>query len=359
MPFAPASASVWQPVQPAVWKTCLPAVGSPVAWGVVGTVPTTVFGRGETVLPPEQPARTSPQAARIRAPRRTRASLLNGHGRPPRKLRRSRRPGRRPVRDRAGQTTASAGMRASLVSCAATTCRASRRHRSLRRRRRPSSSPHAAAREDEGEVGGHGISLDHQPPEQPPARAAGDDRAHAGCEAAIVERREGGSRVRHRQVDRGGGADGEQARPGLDVHGGGRGRRCDPSAGEGGPAPAPATAGGEPTRQRTAIGACAERCNLECYDCPQFPGTIALGSRCSARGSLSRHARRPAAIPSAVGRSRPPASILRPRYDRGWLQMYLGRCAFCVRRPRRNLRCRGRVDATIDRTPWGLAHCRY
>ena len=61
VPLAPASLSVWQLLQPAVSKTCLPAAGSPFASGVVGTVPTTVSGAGDTVLPP-QPASTSARA---------------------------------------------------------------------------------------------------------------------------------------------------------------------------------------------------------------------------------------------------------------------------------------------------------
>src|SRR5437762_1044335 len=34
VPFAPASASVWQLVQPAVWKLCLPSASAPAAGGV-------------------------------------------------------------------------------------------------------------------------------------------------------------------------------------------------------------------------------------------------------------------------------------------------------------------------------------
>src|SRR3954447_7187537 len=74
VPDAPASFSVWQLAQPAVSKTCLPATRSPFTSGVVGIVPTTVSGAGATVSP--QPASTSPQATRIRALRRTGASLL-------------------------------------------------------------------------------------------------------------------------------------------------------------------------------------------------------------------------------------------------------------------------------------------
>ena len=72
MPVEPASFNVWQPVQPAVLKTALPAVGSPflycagtAAVGTLATVPTTVCGVGVTILPPgfevEQPAASQHQ----------------------------------------------------------------------------------------------------------------------------------------------------------------------------------------------------------------------------------------------------------------------------------------------------------
>ena len=54
-----ASASVWQPTQPALRKTALPAVGSPSLYcgGItttvaLGTVPTTLVGSGSTTFPP-------------------------------------------------------------------------------------------------------------------------------------------------------------------------------------------------------------------------------------------------------------------------------------------------------------------
>ena len=89
MPVEPASFSVWQPMQPALVKTVLPAVGSPflycagtVAVGAVATVPITVTGVGVTIFPPgfdfEQPAATSRSGSRraIGARRRTRAESI-------------------------------------------------------------------------------------------------------------------------------------------------------------------------------------------------------------------------------------------------------------------------------------------
>src|SRR3954469_20180908 len=94
LPVEPASCSVWQPEQPALRKTFLPAAASPflycagtaaVVW--VGTVPTTVDGSGFAVFSPgfevEQPAaRTSTIASGAR--RRTSASVYRPcavHGR--------------------------------------------------------------------------------------------------------------------------------------------------------------------------------------------------------------------------------------------------------------------------------------
>ena len=78
VPVAPASASVWQPTQPALMKTALPAVGSPVSFSAgrslvsvvaVGSVPTTVSGVAVVSVPSRQPApsRPSPSASNRRA----------------------------------------------------------------------------------------------------------------------------------------------------------------------------------------------------------------------------------------------------------------------------------------------------
>ena len=83
-----------------------PAAGSPFTWGAVGTLPSTVCGAGETVLPPEQPASTRPHATMIRARRRTGASLVNSRMTVRRGLRAQRAPGRESGRTGVGPARA-------------------------------------------------------------------------------------------------------------------------------------------------------------------------------------------------------------------------------------------------------------
>src|SRR5436190_4254434 len=109
VPDAPASLSVWQLAQPADAKIFLPAAASPFTSGVVGTLPATVCGFGETVLPPEQPASTRPQATRTRARRRTGASLPAHKSREPRRRSRPRRRHRSGCRSRSARRSSRAG----------------------------------------------------------------------------------------------------------------------------------------------------------------------------------------------------------------------------------------------------------
>ena len=75
MPLAFAAWSVWQPPQPALAKTALPASAfpggsfGPAVVVVVSSVPMTVSGVGVTVVPP-QPASSSAAGTAMRASRR-------------------------------------------------------------------------------------------------------------------------------------------------------------------------------------------------------------------------------------------------------------------------------------------------
>src|SRR6266852_2297469 len=88
VPVEWASARVWQPVQPALRKIALPAVGSPLSVNAgvagssvgVGSEPMTAFGTGFTTPWAPHPARTTAparHAAEMRAARRTGARLYS------------------------------------------------------------------------------------------------------------------------------------------------------------------------------------------------------------------------------------------------------------------------------------------
>ena len=79
LPFDPAAASVWQPPQPALTNTALPAVASPLSASAgrspvavvdSGTVPTTVSGVAVVSVPPRQPAASRPNASARTRPSR-------------------------------------------------------------------------------------------------------------------------------------------------------------------------------------------------------------------------------------------------------------------------------------------------
>src|SRR6266542_821450 len=74
-PVVPAALNVWHPPQPVDAKTFLPAAASPSAVGWVATVPSIVWGSGETVPSPPQPAASTTSPPKISTSRRTAASV--------------------------------------------------------------------------------------------------------------------------------------------------------------------------------------------------------------------------------------------------------------------------------------------
>src|SRR5919201_527672 len=89
LPFDPSGAYVWQLPQPWLLKTGWPAAASPFTTCGFGIVPSTVFGRGETVFAPPQAASSTMQPARSGTRRRigprvystvADARIVTGHG---------------------------------------------------------------------------------------------------------------------------------------------------------------------------------------------------------------------------------------------------------------------------------------